>query len=349
MKQLILAAGIFSAGLVGLDLLGGAAGPGSGLADRVVDIQHPATLMAKLDRLRAAPHPKVALVGDSLVYGGILEESGDTDWRSHELGSQLGAELGGGTFVMNLGINGALPCDLERLVPLVAACDVDCIILDVHLRPFSTDFSPPDRQMSRPWLRELSAGPGGQIRWKPAGGGLLPHLADFSALARQRTLVQENLVSTRPVLRSKPVASETDAEIQALVKLARLKNRLRSLDLGPDGPQAAALHRMLAELSARGQRHIVFYAKENPNLLADVMDADEHVRRYDQLTRLVGEAQGPAGTFVPPLPELWAEHFIDFTHLNAEGYRRLARRLATEVRRSIAIMTATTGPRTGTP
>ena len=59
---------------------------------------------------------------------------------------------------------------------------------------------------------------------------------------------------------------------------------------------------------------------------------DEHAARYDRLVRLVREAQGPVGVFVPPLPDLGPEHFLDFTHLNAEGYRLLARRLAAEVR-----------------
>ena len=135
----------------------------------------------------------------------------------------------------------------------------------------------------------------------------------------------------RPILRSPPALTDTDAEVQSLVKLAQLKNRLKALDLGPEGPQAAALRRVLADLAARGQRHVVFYAKENPALLADVMDPDEHAVRYERFVRVVRDAQGPAGVFVPPLPDLRPEHFLDFTHLNAEGYRLLARRLAAEI------------------
>src|SRR5688572_10247288 len=162
MRRWACSLSIFALVLVGLDLVVGAVGRGSGLADRAVDIQHPSTLLVKLDRLRTAPRPKVVLVGDSLVYGGVLEEFGDADWRSHGLDEQLADEIeqqsGRRPFVMNLGMNGALPADLEALVPLVAACEVDWIVLDIHLRPLSTDFSAPDRQMSRPWLRELSVG-----------------------------------------------------------------------------------------------------------------------------------------------------------------------------------------------
>jgi hypothetical protein len=183
----------------------------SGLPDRVVDIQHPSTLVAKLDRLRAASHPKVVLLGDSLVYGGILEDFGDADWRDHELGTQLANELGGSTFVMNLGINGALPMDLEALVALVSACDVDWVVFDTHLRPFSADFSEPANQMSRPWLRELQMDSVGRAHWRPSAGDtsrwLTGRLADRSFLVRNRMLVQENLLATSPA--RKPVLRPT--------------------------------------------------------------------------------------------------------------------------------------------
>jgi lysophospholipase L1-like esterase len=317
---------IIGLALAGLDLLVAGVCRATNIPDRVTEIQQPSTLLAKLDRLKTAPGPKIVLVGDSLVHGGSLEEAGDPDWREHGLGVQLAAELasrpGYHPYVMNLGINGILPADLEYLVPLVVACDVEWILFDVHLRPFSTDFSLPDRQMARPWLRTLSINDG--------------HIWDHSAILRNRTLIQENLISTRaahrPALRPSTTLSATDVEVQSLVKLAQLKGRLGTLDLGPDGQQAAAVTRLLSWLAARGQRHVVFYAKENPALLPDVMDSDDFAARYDSVVQLVKGIQGPTGVFVPPVPELQPEHFIDFTHLTAEGYRLLARRLAVEIK-----------------
>lgn len=339
MKMVARSAAIFVASVVVLDLLAGAVCRTVAVADRPVDIQHPTVLLAKLDRLRSAPHPKVALLGDSLVYGGILQES-DPDWREHGLGPQLADALGGSPFVMNLGIDGALPADLEALAPLVAACDVDWIVLDVHLRPFSADFSDPARRMSRPWLRDLAADADGRVRWRPADGDLTRQLtaslADASAAVRNRMLVQENLLSSaaarRPALRPPVPVSETDAEVQAMVKLAQLKARLGRLELDPAAPQPAALQRMLRDLSARGQRHVVFYATENPDLLPDVLEPEVRAAHYERLVRLVRDAQGPDGVFVPPIPELTGSHFIDFTHVNADGYAVLARRLAAEMR-----------------
>jgi lysophospholipase L1-like esterase len=342
MKRIALSIAFLAACLVALDLLMAAGCQATALSERVVEIQHPTTLLAKLDRLRTAPHPKVVLLGDSLVYGGILEEFGDADWREHGFGPQLAAELAedGAPFVMNLGINGALPADLEALARLVVACDVDWIVLDIHLRPFSRDFSDPAQQMSRPWLRDVEIDNDGRAGWRPAGNDpmrwLTARIADQSAIVRNRTMIQENLLSTspakHPALRPAEPVSEKDAEIQGMVKLAQLKGRLRQLDLDPPAPQPAALQRMLRDLSARGQKHVVFYAKENPDLLPDVMEADEHAASYGHLVRLVREAQGPSGVFVPPLAELEGRHFLDFTHVNAEGYRLLARRLAAAIR-----------------
>ena len=341
MKRAAISLAIFVLVLVVLDLVVAGLTRGTEIADRTADIQHPTALLAKLDRLRTVPGRKIVLVGDSLVYGGILEEIGDDDWRNHELGQQLADEIehrtGDRPFVMNLGMNGLLPADLEVLVPLVVACNVDWIVLDVHLRPFSADFSPADRQMSRPWLRELSAGTDGQVRWRPQGttGWLAGQLCDLSACARNRGLVEQRLLSSNgargPVLRPPVQMAETDVEIQSLVKLAQLKTRLGKLDLEPESPQVAALQRTLVGLASQNQRHIVFYAKENPELLPDVMSAEEYATRYERVTGLVREVQGPHGVFVPPVGELQPEHFVDFTHINAEGYVLLARRLAVEI------------------
>lgn len=311
----------------------------SRLSDRVAEIHHPTTLLSKLDRLRTASGPKVVLLGDSLVYGGVQADHGDPDWREHELGTRLADEwerqTGVRPFLMNLGMNGALPSDLEVLAPLVAASNVDWIVLDVHLRPFSADFSAPETRMSRPWLRDLSLDPDGRVHWRPgrgAGGWLSGHLADHSALVRHRGLFQDNFLTShaakQPILRTPARRSETDAEVQSLVKLVQLKNRLKALDLAPDGPQVAALARTLGRLAGRGQRHVVFYAKENPEQLPDVMDPDEHRACYERVVSLVRDVQGPIGVFVPPVPELRADHFLDFTHLNADGYTILACRLA---------------------
>src|SRR4051812_6457120 len=74
MRRTAYCLAIFGLTLVALDVFMAGLCRATGLPDRVTDIQQPATLVAKLDRLRAAPGPKIVLVGDSLVQGGSLEE-----------------------------------------------------------------------------------------------------------------------------------------------------------------------------------------------------------------------------------------------------------------------------------
>src|SRR4051812_48309136 len=98
---------VFTLSLIALDLVVAALARGTALANRRVDIQHPTTLMVKLDRLRATQGPKIVLLGDSLVHGGILEQYGDPEWREHGLAEALAAELsvrpGPRPLVVNLG------------------------------------------------------------------------------------------------------------------------------------------------------------------------------------------------------------------------------------------------------
>ncbi|MBL8827848.1 MAG: hypothetical protein JNM18_12800 [Planctomycetaceae bacterium] len=315
------------------------------LSCQLIDIQQPSTLLAKLDYLRAYQGRKVVLLGDSLVYGGILEEFGDREWRQHDLAHAVAAQCrerwpGERVLVMNLGINGALPCDLEQLAPLVTSCGVDCLVFDIHLRPFSQDFTGHDTRMARPWLSELAVDEQRGVRWQPSEPAwtdvqpwLSQWLVEYSAIFRQRELIQANLVQSAWVKsvqawRRPPAAlSDNDRQMQALVKLGQLKHRLEQVTLDEQHPQVAALQRMLARLSREQQPFVVFYAKENPDLIDSVFTADRHEQLYAQLTRLIADASHGDGVYLPPLDELQSDHFLDFTHLNSGGYAILARRL----------------------
>ena len=317
----------------------------AGLREQLLDLKHPAMLLAKLDELRGFSGRKVVLLGDSLVYGGILEEFGDRNWREHDLAHAIAAECqvrwpNEPVRVMNLGINGALPCDLERLMPLVSACGVDCIVFDIHLRPFSPDFADEKVRMARPWLDEFDLDGQGIAHWRPtihdsssAQSALSAWLADVSATFRYRHLLQESIVQSswakrcaewrRPPM----VKSENDREMQAMVKLGQLKHRLKQVTIEETNPQVAAFQRMLATLATTRQPYLIFYAKENPDLVGQVFDSAKHAGLYAGLTQRIAQADSRQATFVPPVDELRGEHFVDFTHLNADGYRILAKHL----------------------
>ncbi len=345
MKSKLTILALCAALVLGAELLCGLIGRSTELPRQLIDIQKPSVLLAKLDYLRAFQGRKVALLGDSLVYGGILEEFGDREWRQHDLAHAIEERCrarwpGEPVLVMNLGINGALPCDLEKLAPLVTDCQVDCLVLDIHLRPFSADFSAAATRMARPWLDEMVTDSAGKIHWQPRTDDwadvqprLTSWLVDHSALFRQRELVQANLVSSAlakslHAWRRPPVElSDNDRQMQSLLKLGQLKQRLKQISLDDTNPQVAAFDRMLGQLANARQPFVVFYAKENPDLIDSVFESERHEQLYQQLTQRIARASGTAGIYLPPVDELQADHFLDFTHLNVAGYQILARRL----------------------
>lgn len=344
MKHKLLLLAICAAIAMAADHLCGYLAQATALPQQLIDIQTPATLLAKLDELRAFHGRKVVLLGDSLVYGGILEEFGDREWRQHNLAQAVEAQCrtrwpGEPVLVLNLGINGALPCDLERLAALVTACRIDCVLLDIHLRPFSPDFASAATQMARPWLQELQVDDARHIRWAPPTTALdvqpqlTRWLVEHSSVFRYRELLQNQLVhsSTAKAIhrwfRPPTVLSENDQQMQALVKLGQLKQRLKQITLDDTNPQLVALERMLTQLARDRQPFVVFYAKENPDLIDSVFERERHEQLYRTLADRIASASSGQGVYLPPLDELHSDHFLDFTHLNVDGYQILARRL----------------------
>src|SRR5258708_16042840 len=131
-----------------------------GAINDIVDIQSASVLEAKLGFLKRFHGYKVVLLGDSIIYGAVLYEHGDAAWREHNLANILARRIrkelpDRDVLVMNLGMNGALPGDLEILIRLLDDCNPDLMIVDVSLRSFSEDFAAPSKRLSRPWLAEL--------------------------------------------------------------------------------------------------------------------------------------------------------------------------------------------------
>ena len=134
------------------------------LAD-AVDIQTPAILCAKLDWFRRFAGYKVALIGDSVVFGHSLAEHGDRLWRQHNLAPLLKERIRrqrphDAVLVMNLGLNGGparRPGPHWRVPHRLRAGPVG---VRRGAAVVSADFTPPKARYSRPWLAEMSYVPG---------------------------------------------------------------------------------------------------------------------------------------------------------------------------------------------
>lgn len=319
-------------------------------AEELLDIQTPDQLIAKLHYLEQFDGYKVVLLGDSVIYGGILQDFGDDQWREHALSARLQAKIGAEfpgkkTLIMNLGINGALPADIECIARLVTPCKPDLVILDTHLRPFSADFATTEGAMVRPWLRDLVRGPDGTFQLRSTKTGWEIGLTDWTAnwlrnhvtLFRCRATVQtllsqatwpQRLADVRHWLNGKtPTPAVSGVEQDPLILLMQFKKRFSSVNLEAGHPQVQALRQTLKCFKDHRQKTVVFYVKENPDQIDGVVDEEDHRQFYDQLTGILNEEAGPHLTYVPPIADLDGSHFLDLSHPNQVGYQILTEHL----------------------
>lgn len=317
------------------------------LAADIVDIQTPATLAAKVRQLASTPGRKVLLLGDSLVAGRVMAEHGDKDWREHTLSADLQRRFdsldGDPVTVVNLGMNGLLPADMETLVDALLPLKLDAIVIDTSLRSFSRDFAVEGAVNSRSWLK-----PGLEFR-KDGSILRLPGPNKFQAKLEQRLLNHWTTYRLRDVLRARLLGGELrdvlqgardemgkaaggDAAAAEMRLLLQVRGRYGSASLDVSNPQYAAWVRMLEKLKAANQKTVIFYATENPRLLGSLMEAGSYKRLTEQLRRSVTR-YGEPFSYLVPNPDLVDGMFLDHVHVNANGNRLYGERICAEIAR----------------
>lgn len=314
------------------------------LCREVLEIQTPTQLLAKLSYLKHFDGRKIVLLGDSLVYGQTMERYGDANWRSHVLSSAVEKKLRAKQpderlLVMNLGINGARPADLEVLTKLVVGCGVDLVILDIHLRPFSEDFAATDKQFCRPWLEHFNISETGRIRYDPpsAEQGIVRHvlrdiqvnsssLCQFGDILKSR-VVQSSIMQSGVEFRDATDEETTPQMEDAMLLLMRIKSRLDSVNFRENHPQVLAFRRTLAFLKEEDQACLIFYGRENPDQIHSVISQGRYRQLRSRLEHIIATDKGPRTNYMPPADGLTPSHYLDFMHLNAAGYDLLAERL----------------------
>jgi lysophospholipase L1-like esterase len=332
---------LLAIGFVLLDVFARIALDGPDLIKQPVEIASPATLYAKLVAFRDFRGPKWVVLGDSLVYGHALAEHGYPDWRNQVLTAQLERRLsaaqGGPVLVLNLGMNGLLPVDLERLMPLVVPLAPDLVLFDVTLRSLSAEFSAPGDSASRPWLADMRIDASGTLHTGASGSidDLLRRwLVEHFILYRLRDFLQMYVLDGTPREavrafheRLNRALKGRDGADEGLLLLLKAKNRYARINLDASNPQLTALRRSLAYLAAAHQKTIVFYATENPRLLPGLTDIERHKSLLAGLERIIAAEGGRLTAYQPPLDELTPEHFLDHVHLNPVGYGILSSHL----------------------
>jgi hypothetical protein len=311
------------------------------LAD-VVDIQTPATLYAKLDYLRELKGRRIVFVGDSVVYGHRMEEAGDANWRQHTIPAHV-EELLRESFPQqtfstpNLAMNGALPADVENVVRLLTPLKPDCIVADVSLRSFSTEFSQPGNRYSRPWLSTMEVDSSFNLRDGSTGQAWTSRvetvLQDFALshwrLYRIRDFVQWRAFNGEPSSTIRRLRNRLDSQLgkppaeadplDDILLTIKAKNRYGAVTLADDNPQVVALKRTLEHLASNTQCAVFFYATEERSQLAEMMDAQHYKQLQDELAAIFLPYQNRGILFLPPLPAIGKEYYLDYGHLNDAG------------------------------
>lgn len=319
---------------------------------QVIDIQTPAALYVKLDYVRRFPGKQIVFLGDSVVYGRRMEEAGDQGWREHTISAHTlqllkAMDPSRPVLAMNLAMNGALPADIEQVVKLLVPLKPDCIVTDISLRAFSADFSAPLNRYSRPWLAAIHIDTDFNLRVEP--GAEYPFFERIDAalqglaitywhLYQVRDFVQWRLFNGEPSAMVRRFRDTVDQKVQnAPVKNAdpledvlltlKAKNRYDSVTLNSNNPQIAALIRTLDMLTANNQCAMFFYATEEKNQLADLVEASHYRALQAQLALLFSKYADRGVRYVAPLEGLGPELYLDYGHLNSQGNAIVASRI----------------------
>jgi lysophospholipase L1-like esterase len=337
----------------------------SEVAAQAVDIETPETYLAKLDLVRDHPGRTIAAIGDSQIVGYTMAEHGDPLWRQHTLDRALETRLrtNPGTsdaLVVNFGANGLLPADIELVARDVVNAGAAAIVFSVSLRSFSADFNKPNGEFARPWLSKTLC------RDKPKS---LPHRCDeegvtgtvrrllykhwnlyrLSDLLQERFLgggLSQSLVNLADYAHNNWVRSRQDEDVgYELLLMLRARSRFDTVSFSEEHRQAQALGRTLDMLRRSAVTTAVFYSTENPVQFPQIMDPRRAAASRLNLLAFIQSFASSRLTVLPPLDDLPVHDFLDFMHLDADGYRILADHLTPLLAGSIDSTDAASGHR----
>jgi hypothetical protein len=336
--------------LVLLDLGIGFLERNSDLLKADVDIQTPSTLYEKLRYLHGLEGRRVVFLGDSVVYGRRMQDAGDQNWRAHTIAAHAERLLrtlmpDRPVSTLSLGMNGALPTDLEETTRLVLASRPDCIVYDVSLRSFSADFVQEKDRMSRPWIADITLGPAFDIETSRKG---LPVTAQFETAMRDLAISYWRLYGLRDFLQwlifdGEPASAvrrlrtwldekfrtapddAPDPTLDDVMLMLKAKARYESVTLDPGHPQVQALKHTLDLLAARKQCAVFFYATEDKARLPELISPERYRALLDQLALIFAPYASRGSAYIPPLDGLASDLYIDYGHLKDAGNALVAR------------------------
>ena len=222
----------------------------------------------------------------------------------------------------------------------LAACRPDLLVCDVGLRSFSSDFTPPEARYSRKWLAEMS-----YVPERPFVASWPGHEVDvaaarlalrYSALCKYRDFLQYRCLDGSPGqavrtwrlrLNAFLGTAARNQEEDEMVLMLQGQRRFQGVNLDAQNPQRQAFQRVLQALADSRQKTLLFYAKEDPARIENLIDGPRYRALRAQLDALIAGCTTADLVYLPPVDALRPEHYLDHTHLTYAGYRVLVERM----------------------
>jgi lysophospholipase L1-like esterase len=309
---------------------------GAGLEAQPVDLQTRLVYRLRLDSFFAGePAPRAVFVGDSLVHGAHLREREGSRWVEHTLPAQFGAHA------LNLGVDGLLFSELACVVHDVLARKPELLVVVISPRPLAAELA----ESARPFLCPVT----GRPALDRFGDGLSELAYRGVPAYRYRDLLQLHYLDTTPRAfllgqltprlqqpdgDDEPADPEEQAALSSALQRMRAAQRLASIEVNAQHPQAHALTQLLAALKQQTQtRVLVVYLRENLAVLAGALDTQRYEDTAQRFSTWVSDQLAGAthSRFLVESAEPYAGEYIDHIHLSSRGYKQLAARLHMEL------------------
>jgi hypothetical protein len=330
--------------------------------ERPVDIQSRDALRAVAARLGRGGE-SAGFVGSSLVFGRHLEAIHGARWPQYTLSSRyasLARQSDHPVHAVNLGVEGVLFDELDCIAAEALAQRPAQLFVQVSPRPFATDFADGDADgethlerglcANRARLLDRLTGPlrdaafdhlailhhrdVAQFAWLSAP----PRLALVSALRARLGLATPGAQPTATVESEDdwdaPASEEEAAVLREMAWRIRAARRYDSIEVRASHPQAASLRALIRTLAGAGSTRVVlFYLEEDMSSLAEQADLSHFARQRAAFVAMIERLARPARIpFIVVRTSEIGPHYVDHVHVDAEGYRRLAERLAAGAR-----------------
>lgn len=307
-----------------------------------IDIQDPNQLFTKISSFSKKSEPKIVFIGDSVIFAKTMKDHGDHEWIAHSLPSLVEnyakKELKKNVSVLNLGMNGALPKDLEQLLRILSHDKFKFLILDIGMRAFSSDFMDLENQMSRPWLEKTDIKDGKltttiTLSWREnIEESVANYLSNSFLLFRTRTYLQDYFLGTAPKNffkdKIKLHFTNFNSPDNFLLTIMNTKRRYSSIELSRANSQVTAFLNSIEYAKKNFENTLIFYTKENPDYIDQIIGASLYDKNLNLIYNLIENPEKSDNIFlIKSILELQPEHYLDQIHVNEVGYKILFSKL----------------------